>query len=251
MIKLRTLLNEINGEGPKAIFMAGPAGAGKSFILKELNIEGFKTINVDDDFEELLKQEFGDDIDFSKMSPEQLSQAAKFMDTARKNTREKEIAAVESLQNIVIDGTGAASNPLLKKKAELEALGYKTFMILIYVSPMTSLKRNAERGRSLPTSAVLSSWRGLTSNIELYRNEFNNNIVVINNDPEDVDKTYNPEKILQLFPSPKGKPKTPEELAKAKAKKDELNAAIKDLVAAEHEFDTFDEAKTKINQFIQ
>jgi predicted AAA+ superfamily ATPase len=62
MIKLRTLLNEINGEGPKAIFMAGPAGAGKSFILEQLNIEGFKTINVDDDFEELLKQEFGDDI---------------------------------------------------------------------------------------------------------------------------------------------------------------------------------------------
>jgi predicted AAA+ superfamily ATPase len=59
MIKLRTLLNEINGEGPKAIFMAGPAGAGKSFILKKLNIEGFKTINVDDDFEELLQKELG------------------------------------------------------------------------------------------------------------------------------------------------------------------------------------------------
>jgi predicted AAA+ superfamily ATPase len=42
-----------NGEGPKAIFMAGPAGAGKSFILEQLNIEGFKTINVDDDFEDL------------------------------------------------------------------------------------------------------------------------------------------------------------------------------------------------------
>lgn len=250
MIKLRTLLNEINGEGPKAIFMAGPAGAGKSFILEQLNIEGFKTINVDDDFEELLKQEFGDDIDFSKMSPEQLSQAAKFMGTARKTTREKEIAAIESLQNIVIDGTGAASNPLLKKKAELEALGYKTFMILIYVSPMTSLKRNAERGRSLVTSAVLSSWKGLASNIALYRDEFGSNIVVINNDPEDVDKTYDPEKIKQLFPSPKGKPKTPEELAKSKTKKDELNATIKDLLAAEREFDTSDEAKTKVAAFV-
>jgi dephospho-CoA kinase len=250
MIKLRTLLNEINGEGPKAIFMAGPAGAGKSFILEQLNIEGFKTINVDDDFEELLKQEFGDDIDFSKMSPEQLSQAAKFMGTARKTTKEKEIAAIESLQNIVIDGTGAASNPLLNKKAELEALGYKTFMILIYVSPMTSLKRNAERGRSLVTSAVLSSWKGLASNIALYRDKFGSNIVVINNDPEDVDKTYDPEKIKQLFPSPKGKPKTPEELAKSKVQKDELNAAIKDLLAAEREFDTFDEAKTKVAAFI-
>ena len=250
MIKLRTLLNEINGEGPKAIFMAGPAGAGKSYILEKLNIEGFTTINVDDDFEELLKQEFGDDIDFSKMSPEQLSQAAKFMGTARKTTREKEIAAIESLQNIVIDGTGAASDPLLNKKAELEALGYKTFMILIYVSPMTSLKQNSERERSLVTSAVLSSWKGLASNIALYRDKFGSNIVVINNDPEDVDKTYDPEKIKQLFPSPKGKPKTPEELAKSKAKKDELNATIKDLLAAEREFDTFDEAKTKVAAFV-
>jgi dephospho-CoA kinase len=250
MIKLRTLLNEINGEGPKAIFMAGPAGAGKSYILEQLNIEGFTTINVDDDFEELLKQEFGDDIDFSKMSPEQLSKAAKFMGTARKTTMEKEIAAIESLQNIVIDGTGAASDPLLNKKAELEALGYKTFMILIYVSPMTSLKRNAERGRSLVTSAVLSSWKGLASNIALYRDKFGSNIVVINNDPEDVDKTYDPEKIKQLFPSPKGKPKTPEELAKSKTKKDELNATIKDLLAAEREFDTFDEAKTKVAAFV-
>jgi dephospho-CoA kinase len=249
MIKLRTLLNEINGEGPKAIFMAGPAGAGKSFILKKLNIEGFKTINVDDDFEELLQKELGK-TDFASMSPEELSTAGKLMGTARKTTKEKEIAAIESLQNIVIDGTGAASNPLLNKKAELEALGYKTFMILIYVSPMTSLKRNAERGRSLVTSAVLSSWKGLASNIALYRDKFGSNIVVINNDPEDVDKTYDPEKIKQLFPSPKGKPKTPEELAKSKVQKDELNAAIKDLLAAEREFDTFDEAKTKVAAFI-
>jgi dephospho-CoA kinase len=250
MIKLRTLLNEINGEGPKAIFMAGPAGAGKSYILEQLNIEDFTTINVDDDFEELLKQEFGDDINFSKMSPEQLSKAAKFMGTARKTTKEKEIAAIESLQNIVIDGTGATSDPLLNKKAELEALGYKTFMILIYVSPMTSLKQNSERGRSLVTSAVLSSWKGVASNIALYRDKFGSNIVIINNDPEDVDKTYDPEKIKQLFPSPKGKPKTPEELAKSKTKKDELNATIKDLLAAEREFDTFDEAKTKVAAFV-
>ena len=249
MFKLRALVNEIQGDGPKAIFMAGPAGAGKSFILKKLNIDGFKTINVDDDFEELLQKELGKS-DFASMSPEELSTAGKLMGTARKTTREKEIASVESLQNIVIDGTGAASRPLLKKKAELEALGYKTFMILIYVSPMTSLKRNAERGRSLPTSAVLSSWKGLASNISLYRDEFDNNIVILNNDPEDVDKSYNPDSIIKLFPSPKGKPKTPEELEKSKAKKEELNIEIKELLDAEREFDTFDEAKTKVASFV-
>jgi dephospho-CoA kinase len=248
MISLVQLLKEIQS-GPKAIFMAGPAGAGKTFILNKLGIKGFTIINVDEDFEVFLKQELGKE-DFASMSPEELSVAAKLMGKARTTTREKETQAVTSLQNIVIDGTGAASKPILKKKQELESLGYETFMILIYVSPMTSLKRNAERGRSLPTTAVLKSWQGLVSNIDLYKQEFGDNIVLINNDPEDVDKSFDPETIKQLFPMPKGKPKTPEELAKSKADKEKTDKAIESLLNIEREFDTFDEAKQKVTNFI-
>jgi dephospho-CoA kinase len=248
MISLVQLLKEVQSS-PKAIFMAGPAGAGKTFILNKLGIKGFTMINVDEDYEELLKKELGKG-DFSSMSPEELSTAAKLMGKARVTTREKETQAIGALQNIVIDGTGAASKPLLKKKQELEARGYETFMIMIYVSPMTSLKRNAERGRSLPTIAVLKSWQGLVSNIETYRQAFGNNIVIVNNDPEDVDKSFDPEQIQQLFPMPQGKPKTPEELAKSKADKEKTNQEIKALLNIEQEFDTFDVAKQKVNQFI-
>lgn len=248
MISLVQLLKEVQSS-PKAIFMAGPAGAGKTFTLNKLGIKGFTMINVDEDYEELLKKELGKE-DFASMSPEELSTAAKLMGKARVTTREKETQAVGALQNIIIDGTGAASKPLLKKKQELEARGYKTFMIMIYVSPMTSLKRNAERGRSLPTIAVLKSWQGLVSNIDLYRQEFGNNIVIVNNDPEDVDKSFDAEQIQQLFPMPKGKPKTPEELAKSKADKEKTNQEIESLLQIEREFDTFDEAKQKVNQFI-
>jgi dephospho-CoA kinase len=248
MISLVQLLKEVQSS-PKAIFMAGPAGAGKTFTLNKLGIKGFTMINVDEDYEELLKKELGKE-DFASMSPEELSTAAKLMGKARVTTREKETQAVGSLQNIVIDGTGAASKPLLKKKEELEARGYKTFMIMIYVSPMTSLKRNAERGRSLPTIAVLKSWQGLVSNINTYRQAFGNNIVIVNNDPLDVDKSFDPEQIQQLFPMPKGKPKTPEEIAKSRADKEKTNQEIKDLLNAEREFDTFDEAKQKVSQFI-
>jgi hypothetical protein len=248
MISLVQLLKEVQSS-PKAIFMAGPAGAGKTFTLNKLGIKGFTMINVDEDYEELLKKELGKG-DFSSMSPEELSTAAKLMGKARVTTKEKETQAIGTLQNIVIDGTGAASKPLLKKKQELEARGYKTFMIMIYVSPMTSLKRNAERGRSLPTIAVLKSWQGLVSNIDLYRQEFGNNIVIVNNDPEDVDKSFDPEQIQQLFPMPQGKPKTPEEIAKSKADKEKTNQEIKVLLDIEQEFDTFDVAKQKVNQFI-
>jgi dephospho-CoA kinase len=248
MISLVQLLKEVQSS-PKAIFMAGPAGAGKTFTLNKLGIKGFTMINVDEDYEELLKKELGKG-DFTSMSPEELSTAAKLMAKARATTREKETQSIGALQNIIIDGTGAASKPLLKKKQELEARGYKTFMIMIYVSPMTSLKRNAERGRSLPTTAVLKSWQGLVSNIETYRQAFGNDIVIVNNDPEDVDKSFDPEQIQQLFPMPQGKPKTPEELAKSKADKEKTNQEIKALLNIEQEFDTFDVAKQKVNQFI-
>jgi len=247
MVSLVQLLKEIQS-GPKAIFMAGPAGAGKTFTLNKLGIKGFTIINVDEDFEALLKQELGKE-DFASMSPEELSAAAKLMGKARATTREKETQAVTSLQNIVIDGTGAASKPILKKKQELESLGYETFMILIYVSPMTSLKRNAERGRSLPTTAVLKSWQGLVSNIDTYKQAFGDNLIVINNDPLDVDKSFDPEQIQKMFPMPQGKPKTPEELEKSKAEKEKTNQEIKALLNIERMFDDFETAKQKVDKF--
>jgi predicted AAA+ superfamily ATPase len=75
MISLVQLLKEVQSQ-PKAILMAGPAGAGKSYTLNQLGLQGFITINVDDDFEKLLQKELGKS-DFASMSPEELSIAAK------------------------------------------------------------------------------------------------------------------------------------------------------------------------------
>ena len=248
MISLVQLLKEVQSK-PKAIFMAGPAGSGKTTILNQLGLKNFKIINVDDVYEELLKSELGKE-DFASMSPEELSQAAKLMGKARVVTKEKEASALQSLENIIIDGTGAASRPLLKKKEDIEALGYDTFMILLYVSPMTSLKRNAQRGRSLPTSAVLKSWEGVVKNIDLYKQAFGNNIVILNNDPEDADPSFDVQSIINQFPQPTGREKSPEELAKSKAEKEKTNQEIKLLLNIEREFDTLEDAKSKVNEFI-
>ena len=248
MISLVQLLKEVQSK-PKAIFMAGPAGSGKTTILNQLGLQGFKVINVDDVYEELLKTELGKE-DFASMSPEELSTAAKLMGKARVVTKEKETQALSNLENIIIDGTGAASRPLLKKKEDLEVIGYDTFMILLYVSPMTSLKRNAERGRSLPTSAVLKSWEGVVKNIDLYKQAFGNNIVVLNNDPKDADPTFDVQSIINQFPQPKGREKSPEEMEKSKAEKEKTNQEIKSLLNIEREFDTLDVAKNKVNEFI-
>ena len=87
MIGLISLLKEIQGK-PKAIFMAGPAGSGKSFISKQLVPSNFNTINVDDTYEELLKAS-GIGMKLAQMSPDELKKSGELMGQARKATDEK------------------------------------------------------------------------------------------------------------------------------------------------------------------
>ena len=251
MISLVQLLTEATS-APKAIFLAGPAGSGKSYISKQLIPPSFNVINIDDSYEELLKAS-GMGMSQKDFGPEELSQAAKLMGQAQKITREKYAELTKDLKDVVVDGTGGASKPLLKKKAELEALGYDTLMLALYVSPITSLERNLQRDRNLLPSIVVRTWRDYTKNIEEYKAAFGDNFILINNDPEDAEKEYNPEEIKKRFfdtTKSVGKPKTPEEIAKSAREKEQLNQDIKDLLSVDRSFDTLDQAKQKINQFI-
>jgi len=251
MISLVQLLTEASS-APKAIFLAGPAGSGKSYISKQLIPPSFNVINIDDSYEELLKAS-GMGMSQKDFGPEELSQAAKLMGQAQKITREKYAELTKDLKDVVVDGTGGASKPLLKKKAELEALGYDTLMLALYVSPITSLERNLQRDRNLLPSIVVRTWRDYTKNIEEYKAAFGDNFILINNDPKDAEKDYNPEEIKKRFfdtTKSVGKPKSPEEIAKSAREKEQINQDIKDLLSVDRSFDTLDQAKQKINQFI-
>ena len=252
MIRLLDLLLEINNQ-PKAIFLAGPAGSGKSYISKQLIPSNMQVINIDDTYEDLLKKS-GLGMKQKDFTPDELSQAAKLMGQAQSVTREKYAKALESLQNIVIDGTGAASKPLLKKKQQLEELGYKTFMLMLYVSPLTSLKRNAERDRSLMPSIVLRTWRDVNQNIGLYKNEFGKDFILINNNPEDANLEYSQELIAPYFADSKaisGKEKSPEEIEKKKQEVEKINQDIEQMVKTLPEFDSIATAKTKLSTFLK
>jgi len=233
--------------------MAGPAGAGKSFIAKSLPLSKFQVINVDDTYEELLKAS-GLGMKQKDFDPEQLSQAGKLMAQAQKATKEKYAQALANLNDIIIDGTGAASRPLLKKKAELETLGYETMMVMIYVSPVTSLERNVGRERSLMPSIVLRTWRDINNNIETYEQAFGDNFILINNDPKDADKSFDPQEIKRRFfdtSKAKGKPKSPEEIEKTKADVAQLNQDITDLIKLKPKFTPSTTAVSKIKAFIK
>jgi predicted kinase len=251
MIGLISLLKEIQGK-PKAIFMAGPAGSGKSYISQKLIPSNFNTINVDDTYEELLKSS-GIGMKLAQMSPDELKKAGELMGQARKTTDTKFQDTVKDAKNLLIDSVGGSSKTLLKKKQELENLGYNTFMLMTYVSPITSLERNKNRDRSLLPSIVLRSWRDVNKNIDAYRQAFGQNFVLLNNDSEDTNRDFDEKYIYKTYIEPLGKigkEKTPEEKAKSKAETEQLYSDIKQALKSQPEFDTFEQAKTKITNFI-
>ena len=251
MIKLLDLLKEAQGK-PKAIFMAGPAGSGKTFVSAQLIPKNLTVINVDDTYEELLKAA-GLGMKIADFNQDQLSQAAKLMGQAQKATKEKFALLSAEKKDIVVDGTGAASKPLLKKKAELEALGYDTMMVMIWVSPYTSLERNASRDRALAPSIVLKTWAGVNSNIDTYKQAFGDKFVLINNDPEgklEFDPAVAKERFFKTVKG-SGKVYTPDEKAKRDKEIVDLNANIEQLVQTTPEFTSIEDAKSKVNTFLK
>ena len=252
MIGLISLLKEIQGK-PKAIFMAGPAGSGKSFISKQLIPSDFNTINVDDTYEELLKSS-GIGMKLANMSPDELKKSGELMGQARKATDAKLQDATKNAKNLLIDSVGGSSKMLLKKKAELEALGYETAMIMTYVSPITSLERNKQRDRSLLPSIVIRSWSDVNTNIDAYRQAFGDDFTLVNLDPKDANKDFDENFIYKTYIEPLGKigkEKTPEEKAKSKAESEKIYLDIKQTLKSQPKFDTVEQAKTKITNFIQ
>jgi predicted kinase len=251
MIGLISLLREIQGK-PKAIFMAGPAGSGKSFISKQLVPSNFQTINVDDTYEELLKSS-GIGMKLANMSPDELKKSGELMGQARKATDAKLQDATKNAKNLLIDSVGGSSKMLLKKKAELEALGYETAMIMTYVSPITSLERNKTRDRSLLPSIVIRSWRDVNINIDAYRQAFGNNFILLNLDPDNANKNFDEEYIYKTYIEPLGqigKEKSPEEKTKSESEAKQIYSDIKQTLKSQPEFDTVEQAKTKITNFI-
>ena len=159
------------------------------------------------------------------------------------------------LENIVIDGTGAASNPILKKKNQLEELGYDTMMVMIYVSPLVSLERNRSRGerggRSLRPSIIVRTWNQVNKNVDVFRNMFGNNFILVNNDPEGADKTYNEKEIKKYFDQvTAAREYSDEEKAKKVKEKQELESSIKSLLSDLPEFTPQTQIKSKINGFL-
>lgn len=264
-MKLYDILKEIQGK-PKALILAGAPGAGKSSIIRDiLGQFDLKVLNVDDFYmKDLAKR--GVSLDMKNASPEERSQQAKAMGFSKKQYDAAMDDAIESTQNIVVDGTGASSRATLKLNQRLEEAGYNTMMLYVYTSLEQSLERNEKRfekskgkDRSLPPAIVFRTWSSVTGNFDVYYNEFGNNFVAVVNDPQPfTEKSVEDIITKYLDPyKPKGtKPKTPEQQAKSDAKKAKVNQLVASFLSKDSVQNVIDnsvtkeEAQSKIKAFL-
>ncbi len=247
MIKLITLLLETIIK-PKCIFITGPAGSGKSYISDKILPKSFNVINIDKFYEELLKQS-GLGLDQKDFNLTQNSTAGKLMNQAVTLSKVKFLDYSKLRENLIIDGTGASSNTLLKKKKYLEDLGYECIMLMIYVSPIVALERNKQRIRSLMPSIILKTWYDINTNIDVYKQEFGDNFILYNNDPKELPKGN----IIQYFQDSKAENtfKSLEDKAKHLDKINQLIQDIHSLPKIKYNFSSLEQTQQKINNFIK
>lgn len=158
MIKLSDIILEQTGK-PKAVVMAGGAGAGKSYLLNQLGLEGLKNYNPDTYVEDENHPFFNN-----------LSAASGQVDKDVK-------AASEKGESFIWDTT--ASNP--SKVRDLLAKGYDVFMVMVYTHPMISFLANFSRDRRIPKAGVFSTWKSVYKLIDDYQNLLGDNFALFVN----------------------------------------------------------------------
>ena len=266
MISLMQLLKEVQGK-PVAILLAGAPGAGKGSVLRDLDLSGLKTLNLDDTIAALSKTD-GFTLNQKAADAEDRSKFMKAMAAATKKLKGEQIPqAIANGESFILDGTSASKNQTIKLTNELKEAGYEVMMLYVYTDLETSLKRNQERfeksggeDRSLLPGAVLSTWKGVTQNFNDYQDLFGSNFISVANTGED-ETMKDIENILKTYVDPfkvkDGREKTEKELARSNAQKAKLNQEVQDILQSDQIQNIInssiskEEAQGKINTFIK
>jgi hypothetical protein len=197
----------------KAVFLAGGPGSGKTYIAKGLfgipervNVSqsGMKMVNSDKELKYLLnKYGFGTDLDslpdevFKNLTGDgpQASGLRKF---AKDLTAERRRLYQNGRLGMIIDGTGDDFKKIAGEKAELEKIGYQTYMIFVNTTLEVALERNENRDRVLPKSIVQQSHQEVNRNVGAFQGLFGsgNFMIVDNNEYQTEDQAKKRFKML-------------------------------------------------------
>lgn len=160
MIKLTDLILEQTNK-PKAVIMAGGAGAGKSYLLDKLNLGGLQHFNPD---------KYVEDPD----NPQTLA-------AATSQTTKDVLAAVENKTSFIWDTTASGAKFDQQLQNILKS-GYEVYMVMVYTHPMISYISNFSRKRNIPAPAVFSTWRNAYAKIADFNKMLKGNFSIFVND---------------------------------------------------------------------
>ena len=137
----------------KAILMTGPAGAGKTFVSKNLlGIPAYvRKFNLNpDDIIEYLFPKFDVSLKFAHGKADPVAHAQKELrNIAKIGTMSKAAGYINRAKPLFIDTTGEDVNRLGAALDKLVDLGYDVGIIKVFVPKETSTRRDAERERTV------------------------------------------------------------------------------------------------------
>ena len=160
MIKLTDLILEAKNQ-PKAVIMAGGAGAGKSYLLNQLDLNSLTQFNPD---------KYVEDPD----NPLSLGVA-----TSQVN---RDVSAAADEKTSFVWDTTASGVQFDKNLDKLLKLGYGVYMVTVYTHPIISYISNFSRDRNIPAPAVFSTWRNAYAKIADFNKKLKGNFSIFVND---------------------------------------------------------------------
>ena len=117
---------------------------------------------------------------------------------------------VDGRLGLVIDGTGAKYDKIVRQSIGLKQLGYDTHMIYVNTSLDVALDRNSKRERKVSTSIATKSWKDVQSNLGKFSQHFRRNMIVVdNNEVLEDDGTLFNDVLRQIRPLLKRKVTSP------------------------------------------
>ena len=188
----------------KAFFLAGGAGAGKSYSAEKAtgsaagkfewhdSIEkkvkpgktgpyGLKVVNSDEQLEfGLMKAKMHSDM--TKYSDAETMEKERIRDVAKKKTKKKEQMWINGRLGLIIDGTAKNPNKLSIQIKSLQDVGYDTYMIFVNTTLDIALQQNAGRKRRLKDEVIRMTWEEVQANKQQLANLFPGGFVeIVNN----------------------------------------------------------------------
>ena len=158
----------------KAVFMAGAAGSGKTYVARKmLDGTGLRAVNSDIAFEYLMNKE-----NLRKdMPPEEKEKRDQARDRAKELTGKQEDLYIDGRLGLIIDGTGKNLDKIQSINQRLKGIGYETKMLFVNTDLETSLQRNQSRfdnegGRKVDPEITKDSHKQTQKNMMLYQQEF-------------------------------------------------------------------------------